>query len=132
MGETQKVERPRLSLAPTFAVLSGKSAKFDQPCFALMQFQVKLGKALSERLHEPFSILPILKTHNEVAGKANNDDITSSLPTLPPVDPEVEHVMKIDVGEHRADASALRYAFLAVGYTAVFKHTGFQPLFDVP
>jgi hypothetical protein len=132
MGKTQKVKCFRLSLAPALAVLSGKSAKFDQPCFALMQLQIELSKTLSERLHEPFSVLSMLKPHNEVVGKANNDDITPSLPTPPLFDPEVEHIMQIDVGEQWADAPTLRNPFLAVGYTAVFQHPGIQPLFDVP
>jgi len=132
VGKTQKVECLRLPLTLTSAVLRGKSAKFNQPCFALVQFQMKLAKTVFKRFNELLGILSVLKTHDKVIAKPHDDDIATSLLASPLLDPKIEYVMQVDVGKHRTDASALRHAFFAVGSTVLFEHTSVQPLLDVP
>ena len=46
VGKTQKIECIWLFFPSAFSVLSGKPAEFNKPCFALVQFQMELAKAL--------------------------------------------------------------------------------------
>jgi len=50
---------------------------------------------------------------------------------LPPLlDPQIERVVQVDVGQQRADAAALNRPTSLCVRPALFQHTGVQPLAD--
>ena len=73
----------------------------------------------------------MLKAQDEVVSEADDDHVAARL--LPPsLDPEVEHVVKVDVGQERADAPALNRTHLALRSLPVLQHARVEPFLDQP
>src|SRR5438445_138105 len=53
--------------------------------------------AAAQLIHEPLGLLTMLKSNDEVVGETHDRDIAMRLPLPPPLDPEVEHIMEVDV-----------------------------------
>jgi hypothetical protein len=62
---------------------------------------VKLGE-------EPLCVIPVLEADDAVVGEAHDDHISVRLPPPPPVGPEIEDVVEVDVCEQRRDRCPLR------------------------
>jgi hypothetical protein len=48
----------------------------------------------------------VLETDNDVVGIPHDDDLTSGVALTPPVCPEVEEVMEVDIGQQRRNDSS--------------------------
>ncbi|SDY88108.1 hypothetical protein SAMN05421754_102735, partial [Nitrosomonas sp. Nm58] len=59
-------------------------------------------------LQEAIGIRFVLKSQCTIIGVSDNDDITLSLFTTPLMCPEIEHVVKVDVGKQRGNYCSLR------------------------
>ena len=68
----------------------------------------------------------------DVGVNSHQDDFPSGLLAAPAVRPEIEHVVQVDVGQHRRDDRALRRALLAGDDPPRFQDAGFQPQLDEP
>ena len=128
MGKTKEVKRLWLTFTLALAVFNSKPSKLDQPRLALMKLQVKLQKSISEFDQEPFSVFSVLKTHHEIVAKPHDDNIAPAVFAPPLVGPQIKHVMQVDVGQQRADTSALGYAFLATCHGSILQHACIEPL----
>lgn len=105
MREAEKVEGLGLPVATTPSVAVRKAAELDQARLVGMQLQTKLSKSLAQCDQELLGLGSMLKAHNEIIRKAHHDHVAvRPLPT-PLLDPEVEHVVQVEVGQDGADAA---------------------------
>ena len=78
-----------------------KPSKFNEPGFVGVQVQPKLRKLLSQVTQEAFRLPLMLKADNEFVRIANNDHVSFPRPFAPRLNPQVEHVVQIDVRQQR-------------------------------
>ena len=72
----------------------------------------------------------MLEAHDDVIGIAHHDDLTLGLFLAPLIGPEVEHIVKIDIGQQRRDDRSLRSARLCWRKSSIFYDARLQPLAD--
>src|ERR1700722_15617362 len=72
----------------------------------------------------------MLKSSHEVIGEAYEDDLSARLFLPPLLKPEIEHVVKIDVGQHWANTPALNCPYLTLHPLALFQHACLDPFLD--
>ena len=108
----------------------GEAPKLDQPRLALVQLQTKAREPLAKLGPEPLGLATILKAHHEVIREPRHDDIAASVPRTPLVDPQVEHVMEVNVREQRRNRRPLRRALQRLRPLPVFDDPRLQPSLD--
>ena len=101
MREAQKREGLRLSLSSLHSAWGGEPPKLDQPSLFRVQFQAELRQALPEFLQETLGLRPALEAHHQIVGIPDDDDIAPSHFLAPGFDPQVEHLMQVDVRQQR-------------------------------
>jgi hypothetical protein len=74
----------------------------------------------------------MLEPNDKIIRKTHHDDITASLLLSPSLDPQVEHIVQVDIGQQRANASALNRTDLTLYSLAILQHTGVEPFLDQP
>ena len=107
MRETQKVERSRFAVTPVSPVALRVAVELDDSRFVGMQLQPKLFESLAQFRQKPLCFLTTFESRDEVIGEADEDDVSVCLLLSPPLDPEVECVVQIDVRQQRANTAAL-------------------------
>src|SRR6266478_3398050 len=132
MREAEKVECLGLPFSTPLPVVDRKRTKFQQPRFLGMQCQVELPHSLREFRPELFGIRFALESNHDIVSESHHDDITVRSLSTPRLDPQVEHVMKIDVRQKRRSTSALRRSFPHPYSFPILQHAGVQPLLDQP
>jgi hypothetical protein len=93
--ESQEVEGFRFPLPPFQSILGGKTSKLDQAGLVRMDRQTELCKPLSQLLLKSPSIFAVLKPHDEIVRKADDNHIAASLPLPPLLDPQIEYIVEI-------------------------------------
>jgi hypothetical protein len=101
MRKAEKVERLRFPFSAPFPVVDRKRTKFQQPRFLGMQFQVKLPHSLGEFHPKLLGIRFLLKAQHNIVREAHDDHVAMRPLPTPRLDPQIEHVMKIDVSQKR-------------------------------
>jgi hypothetical protein len=92
--------------------------------------QPKVREALFELGDKPVRRLLMFETHHEVVGVAHDHDIAVCLPIPPLLDPQVEHVVQVDIGQQWADAPTLHRSLLTSGSLAVLQHARAEPFLN--
>ena len=105
--EAEKVEGFRFPVATPSSVPTSIPAKFDEPRFVGMQRQAEPRETLAQFGEEAFRFPSMLESHDEIIRKTDDDHIAARLRPTPSLDPEVEDVVQVDVGEQRTNAAAL-------------------------
>ena len=100
MREAQKVERLWLLVSAPSA-LFGKPAELQQLRLTWLYLQVKLRQPCLHLFEEPFGILSILKAGQEVIRKSKVIGFPTARPLEPLLEPEIERVMQVHVGQKR-------------------------------
>src|SRR5262249_9638674 len=108
MREPEEVEGLWLPRAAASSCGCRKAAELDQARLLTGPLQVELSQPLLQLPSKALGIGPGLKTEDEVVGVAHDDHIVAGLRPSPALDPEVEYVVQVDVGEQRTDAAPLR------------------------
>ena len=108
MREPQEIERLRFTQTPRRPVPGGVRPELDQPGFVRVQRQPELRQPLAKIGQQPLRVGLVLETHDEVVREADDDYITVRLVTSPPCHPQVQDVMKVNVGEQRRRRCPLR------------------------
>src|SRR5438445_2840365 len=85
---------------------------------------------LAQLGEERLGLLPMLESHDDVIGEAHDHDVSARLLLSPPLDPEIEHVVPVKIGQPRTDAPALYRPHLAPCPRALLPHAGVQPFLD--
>src|SRR5437667_320318 len=132
MREAEKVECLGLPFSTPLPVVDRKRTKFQQPRFLGMQFQVELPHSFREFRPELFGIRFALESNHDIVSESHDDNIAVRPLLTPHLDPQVEHVMKIDVRQKRRSTSALRRSFLHPYSFPILQHAGVQPFLDQP
>src|SRR6266851_5669826 len=130
MGEAEEVERLRLAEPRPFPLLRRPAAELDQTGLVRMQGQRKLRQPIPQFRLEPLGIGLVLKAGNDVVGIAHQDDVSLGMVASPPLRPEIEDVMQVDVRQQGRGNAALRRARLRLGHLPVLHHPGLQPFAD--
>jgi len=130
MGEPQEVERLRLPNTPRRASLGGEPPELNQPGLVGMQLQPELREPLTKLVEEPLGVTVMLEPDDEVIGETSDDHIATRVPTPPLPDPQVEHVMQVNVSEQRRRRCPLRCSLHTLRPAPVFDDPRAQPLVD--
>ena len=104
--KAQEVERLRFPFSTSLPVLDRKRTKLQQPRFLGMQFQVEPSHSFGEFRPKLIGIRFALESNHDVIGKAHDDYVAMCTLLTPRLDPQVEHVMKIDVRQKRRSYSS--------------------------
>ena len=72
----------------------------------------------------------MLKASYEVIGEAYEDNLSARLLLPPLLHPEVEYVVKIEVGQQWANTPALHRPYFTLYPLALFQHARLEPFLD--
>lgn len=76
--------------------------------------------------------LPMLESNDEIIRKAQHDHIPAHFPASPSRNPQLEHAVRVEVGQQRTDTTALNRPDLAARSLAVLQHARAEPFRDQP
>src|SRR5215472_2380093 len=130
MCEAEEVEGLGLSLATPRSVFGRERAELQEAGLLGMQFQAELAQSLAEFLPEPLGIRAVLESEHDIVGKPDNNHVTARLLVTPYPDPQVEHVVEIEVGEQWRCTTALWRPLLHPRPLALLQHARVQPFLD--
>src|SRR5579884_6229 len=82
-------------------VHGGEPPELDQPRLLDLQFQPEFREPLAQLGEEPLRACTMLEAHDEVVRVAHDDHVAACLPPPPSLDPLVEDVVQVHVGEQR-------------------------------
>src|SRR5437867_9878437 len=132
MGKPEKVKGPRLRPRPRFPLRQRVAPKLQQPCLLGVERQPILLESLPQHCQHFLGILPILKTENEVVGVPDFTRLPAQPRLHHVLEPLVEHVVQVDVGQQRADHLPLAHPRLRDQQPSVLQYPDVDPLPDQP
>src|SRR5215813_1069524 len=124
--ESQEVERLG-SRAVFRRGHGGEASEEQQPRFLVGQYQVESRQSLPQVSVEALRVPPVLERRHKIIGKPNQVRLPSHRPPHSLLEPEVEHIVQIDVGEDGAERTALRRARLRTDDDPVLHDAGPEP-----
>src|SRR5665213_536119 len=131
--EAQEVKAPRRTPITAFlSVRPCKTAELDQSRLLGMQFRTEVREPLAQLPEEPLCLDSMLEPNDNIISKTYHDDITASLLLSPSLDPQVEHIVQVDVGQQRTHTATLNRTDLTLYSLAILKHTGTEPFLEQP
>src|SRR5467141_2533781 len=130
--EAKKVERLRFPFSTPLPLVDRIRTKLQKSRFLGMQFQVELPHSFRKFRPKLIGIRFAVKAHHDVVRETHHDDIAVRALLTPCLDPQIEYVMKIDVGQKRRSTSALGRPFLRPYSFPILQHAGSQPFLDEP
>src|SRR5467141_1528606 len=130
--EAKKVERLRFPFSTPLPLVDRIRTKLQKSRFLGMQFQVELPHSFRKFRPKLIGIRFAVKAHHDVVRETHHDDIAVRALLTPCLDPQIEYVMKIDVGQKRRSTSTLGRPFLRPYPLPILQHAGLQPFLDEP
>ena len=124
--KAEKVECLGLPFSTPLPVVDRKWTKLQQSRFLGMQFQVELLHSFREFHSKLIGIRFAVKAHHDVVRESHHDDIAVRPLLTPGLDPQIEYVVKVDVGQQRRGTSTLRRPFLHSYSFPILQHAGFN------
>jgi len=76
---------------------------------------------------KPFGLVTMLESHNEVIAIAHDDYLALCLLLPPLLNPQVEYIVKVDIGQKWTDTATLNRTHFLLYPLPLFQHTGPQP-----
>jgi hypothetical protein len=64
-----------------------------------MQFQTEARETFTQSGQESLGLGAAFESHDEVVRVAHDDHVAAHSPLPPPLDPKIEHVMQVQVGQ---------------------------------
>ena len=128
--EAQELERLRLRITTAGTVRGGVPPELDQPCLLLGHLQRELRQSFTEIGLEPLGVVAMLEARHVVVGETHDDHVTAGVSPAPLVGPQVEDVVKVDVGEQRRDRCPLDRSLRRLRPLPLFDDPGPEPLAD--
>src|ERR1035437_1920083 len=101
--------------SPRFFRFSAANGPNSKPRFLGMQFQAELSHSLNQFCPEPYGIRFRLEAHDDIVRKPHDDHVTAGVLSTPRLGPQVEPVVKIDIGQQRRCTAALGRPFFRPG-----------------
>src|SRR6266849_3588223 len=90
------------------------------------------GESLLHLLAKPFSIAVVLEHGYKFVSEPRELGVASAALPETSFEPQVQHVMQIEVCQHGADRATLRYPVIQSGDYSVLHHAGFEPFVQEP
>ena len=103
--ESQEGERLRLPFASLFPVLAREAPELDQASLLRMQLETEAGQPLAQLPQASLRLCTVLESNDDVVGETHDDHVALVL-SAPGLDPEIEHVVKVDVCQQGRDDSS--------------------------
>src|SRR5271167_2028709 len=128
--KAEEVERFRLPFSTPLPWVDRMRTELQQPRFLGIQFQIELSHSLAKFPPELIGIRLAVKSNHDVVRKAHHDDIAVRPLLTPRLDPQVEHIMEINVGQQRRGTTALRRPFLHPYPFPLLQHAGVEPFLN--
>src|SRR5271155_1409743 len=100
-SETQKIKGLRLAKTRSGALIRCEAAKRDQSSLSRMQRQRELFQPRLHSSQEAPRFGFVFNTQNNIIGISHDDHVALCLSTAPLLGPEIEDVVKIDIGQQR-------------------------------
>ncbi len=132
VGEPKEVECIACLRLPFDFISLCCFSELDELRLVCRQLQVECCKPLGHLLQEPLRFILELETHNEIVGVPDYFGFSPEAFPESALEPQVEHIMQVDVRQKRADRSALRRSFFAPECCSFVHVSGVQPLLDQP
>ena len=132
MREPQEVEGLRFALSLAASVVPGEAPELDQPRLVGVQLQPELAQPLGDRTLKRSASSLELEPGNPIVGIPHRDHVAPGMAPPPLLDPQVERVVQVDVGQERRDAAALHRTQFTLRQPAFFQHARVQPFLDQP
>lgn len=101
MREAGKVEGFRAALPATSAALDCIASELQYSGFRLVEREPELAQTLSQAIEKRPSILGELEAHNAVVRISDDDHIPLGFAPSPPMCPQVENVMQVNIGKQQ-------------------------------
>jgi hypothetical protein len=89
-----------------------------------VQREPEPGEPFTKRGHEALGLVAILESYDEVVRETDEDHIALCLHLPPLLDPQVEQVVQVDIGQQRTDAPALSRPYRTARSLPVHQHAG--------
>src|SRR5467141_3261859 len=132
MRKTEEVERFRFPFSTPLPLVDGIRTELQKSRLLGMQFQVELLHTFRKFRSELIGLRFAVESHHDVIREAHHDNIAVCPLLTPRLDPQIEYVMKIDVGQKRRSTATLGRPFLRPYSFPILQHAGAQPFLDEP
>src|SRR5467141_3459036 len=132
MRKAEEVEGLRFPFSTPLPLVDGIRTKLQKSRLFGMQFQIELPHSFGKFRPELIGIRFAVESHHDVIREAHDDNIAVCPLLTPRLDPQIEYVMKIDVGQKRRGTPALGRPFLHPYSFPILQHAGVQPFLDQP
>ncbi len=126
--ETEEVECCGLSLPPSLRILLGEPTKFDEAGFVRMKRQPVFRKPLWEHIQHSLGIPFVLKADQEIVRESNQVGLPSKTRFHNMLEPHIEHVVKVDIGQERTDDLPLTRSRLRDKQPSIIDDADIDPL----
>src|SRR6516162_1627111 len=130
--KAQEVERLRFPFSTPLSVLDRKRTELQKSGLLGMQFQVELLHSCSKFRPKLIGIRFALESNHDVVRESHDDDIATRPFLTPRLNPQVEHVVQVDVGQQWRSTSTLGRPFFHSYSFPILQHAGVQPFLDEP
>jgi hypothetical protein len=98
-GKAQEGEGFRLAEAAPLAVSGCITTELDQPGLLRVERQRELLKPVAHHIEKPTGVGLVLEADDDIIRVPQDDHVAGGLPLSPAFGPEVERVVKIDIGK---------------------------------
>src|SRR5687767_11403030 len=132
MRESEKIECSGLRPTRFLRLGQGFAPKLHQPGLVRMQRQSVLRKSLFQHVEHFLGVLPVLKAENEIVGKTDLVGFASQPGLHHRLEPLIEYVMKVDIGEQGANHLPLSRPRFAEQQSPIFDHANVDPFPNQP
>src|SRR5882672_1033126 len=97
-------------------------------CSSRSNFRIRSVSSAQNCLASDF----FLESNDDVVSKPHDDYITVGLLSTPRLNPQVEYIVEIDVGQQRRCTAALGRSFFHTYPLSILQHASIQPFLDEP
>src|SRR6266850_906921 len=132
MRKAEEVEGLRFPFSTPLPLVDGIRTKLQKSRLFGMQFQIELPHSFGKFRPELIGIRFAVESHHDVIREAHDDNIAVCPLLTPRLDPQIEYVMKIDVGQKRRSTSTLGRPFFRPYSFPILQHADAQPFLDQP
>src|SRR5690606_29905733 len=106
--EAEEVKGIRFALAATTSIPGREGPELDESRLVGVQLQIELSESFRQLHLKLLGFHLALKSQHDVVRKPDDDDVASGLLLPPCLDPDIEHVVQIDVRQERRCAPRWR------------------------
>src|SRR5213594_1994068 len=130
MGKAEEAERLWFPFSTPLSAVDRIGTEFQKSRLLGMQLQVELPHSLGQFRPKLVGLRLLLKAKHDIVRETHHDYFSVRALAAPRLNPQVEHVMKIDVCQKRRSTSALGRPLLYAYPFPILLHAGSQPFLN--